>query len=84
MRVASPTLLGTWPTTQACALSESNQWSFGSQASTQSTDPYQLGHNSLFFIVLFSITTYPPYIQYLELLISIYFEDFKNDKGSYI
>ena len=37
-------LLGTWPATQACALDwESNQRSFGLQASTQSTEPHQSG-----------------------------------------
>ena len=37
-------LLGTWPATQACALDwESNPWPFGSQASTQSTEPHQPG-----------------------------------------
>ena len=37
-------LLGIWPATQACALDwESNQWPFGSQAGTQSTEPYQPG-----------------------------------------
>ena len=34
-------LLGTWPTTQVCALDwESNQQPFGSQAGTQSTEPH--------------------------------------------
>ena len=33
---------GTWPTTQACTLDwESNQQPFGSQASSQSTEPHQ-------------------------------------------
>ena len=41
--LASPCpLLGTWPTTQACALDwESNQQSFGSQAHTQYTEVHQ-------------------------------------------
>ena len=37
-------LLGTWPATRACALDwESNWQPFGSQAGTQSTEPYQPG-----------------------------------------
>ena len=37
-------LLGTWPTTQACALIwELNLQPFGSQASAQSTEPHQPG-----------------------------------------
>ena len=48
-------LLGTWPTTQACALDwESNQQPFGLQAGTQSTEPHQPG--------LFSGIFYKPYI----------------------
>ena len=35
-------LLGTWPATQACALTGyQNRWPFGSQASTQYTEPHQ-------------------------------------------
>ena len=34
--------LGTWPATQACALDwESNWQTFGSQAGTESIEPYQ-------------------------------------------
>ena len=40
-------LLGTWPTTQACALDwELNQQPLGSQASTQSTEPQQPGQKN--------------------------------------
>ena len=43
-------LPGTLPKTKACTLDwESNQWPFGSQASTQSTEPHQPGCNFLFF-----------------------------------
>ena len=45
-------LLGTWPETQACALTEnreSNWQPFDSQAGTQSTEPHQPGQ---FFGVL--------------------------------
>ena len=43
-------LMGTWPATQACALDwDSNQWPFGSQAGTQSTDPHQPGLQMLIF-----------------------------------
>ena len=39
---------GTWPATQACALDwESNWQPFDSQASTQSTEPHQPGHEFL-------------------------------------
>ena len=42
-------LLGTWPTTQACACDwESNWRPFGSQAGTQSTEPHQPGSNLYF------------------------------------
>ena len=33
-------LLGTWPATQACALTGNPAEPFGSQASTQSTEPH--------------------------------------------
>ena len=36
-------LLGTWPATQACALTGNQTGDFGSQASTQSTEPCQPG-----------------------------------------
>ena len=40
-------ILGTWPTTQACALDWELNWRpFGSQASTQSTKPHQPGPHS--------------------------------------
>ena len=41
--LSSVPLLGTWPATQADTHPdwESNQWSFGLQASTQSTEPHQ-------------------------------------------
>ena len=46
-------LLGTWPTTQACALDwESNQRPFSLQAGTQSTEPHQPG---LLFVFCFCI-----------------------------
>ena len=45
-------LLGTWPTTQACALDwELKQWPFDSQFSAQSTQPYQPGLFIYFFTV---------------------------------
>ena len=34
-------LLGTWPATQACALTELTRELFGSQPGTQSTEPHQ-------------------------------------------
>ena len=41
--------LETWPATQACALNwELNQQLFGSQAGTQSTEPYQPGLAQIF------------------------------------
>ena len=47
--------LETWPATQACALDWELNWRpFGSQASTQSTEPHQPGPNIL--IELFSMT----------------------------
>ena len=49
-------LLGTWPTTQACALHwESNPQPFGLQASAQSTKPRQLG--LMFSLMLVVITS---------------------------
>ena len=48
-------LLVTWPATQACALTghmrESNQRPFGSQAGTQSSEPYQPGQKNIFFYI---------------------------------
>ena len=47
--------LGSWPTTQACALDwESNQQPFDSQAGTQSTEPHQPGCS----VFLFDITLF--------------------------
>ena len=44
-------LLGIWPATQACALDwELNQWLFGSQAGTQSTEPHQPWLNVQYFL----------------------------------
>ena len=41
--------LGTWPTTKGICLDwESNLPPFGSQAGTQSTEPHQPGHESIF------------------------------------
>ena len=43
LRLTCP-LLGTWPATQACVLDwDSNRQPFGLHASTQSTEPHQLG-----------------------------------------
>ena len=43
---------GTWPTTQACALTANmNQRPFSSQASAQSTEPHQPGQCFLKFNV---------------------------------
>ena len=36
-------LSGTWPATQACAVTESKQQLFGSQAGAQPTEPHQPG-----------------------------------------
>ena len=41
--------LGTWPTTQACALTGLNQHSFGSQAHAQSTELHQPELTELFY-----------------------------------
>ena len=42
-------LLGTWPTTQACALDWELNWQpFRSQAGTQSTEPHQPGPLPIF------------------------------------
>ena len=44
-------LLGTWPATQPSGPRwESNWWPFGSQASTQSTEPHHPGHDQYPFI----------------------------------
>ena len=46
-------LLGTWPATQACALTwESNQQLFGSQTGIQSTEPHQPGKVTEGFIMI--------------------------------
>ena len=44
-----PLRLGTWPATQAYALTGNQTWRpFGSQAGTQSTEPHQPGQEALF------------------------------------
>ena len=50
-------LLGTWPITQACALTQS-QRPLGSQASTQSTEPHQPGLFLCIFLKLFGKYVY--------------------------
>ena len=49
-------LLGTWPTTQACALGWDSNWQpFDLQAGSQSAEPYLPGHNFLFAFIVCSI-----------------------------
>ena len=53
-------LLGTWPATEACALTwESNQWTFGSQTSTQSTEPHQPGQFNEFWQMSIPVDSHP-------------------------
>ena len=56
--------LGSWPTTGMCPDWELNQRPFGSQASAQSTEPYQPGLFLIFWgtSILFFIVVIPVYI----------------------
>ena len=46
-------LLGTWPTTLACALTGNRtEDPFGSQAGTQSTEPHQPGPKAIYFLIV--------------------------------
>ena len=50
-------LLGTWPTTQACALDWELNWRpFGLQASSQSIEPHQPG---LYFLISLELENFP-------------------------
>ena len=55
-------LLGTWPTTQACALM--GKQPFGLQAGTQSTEPHQPGpdisstHLALYLVIVILLTIF--------------------------
>ena len=65
-------LLGTWPATQAmCPDWELNQKSFGSQASTQSTESHQPGLELFFFLIVVQL-------QVLELLNTIHMTQYED------